>query len=272
MILPTVANPELEKANLAMTTMMVMIVEYDGTNYYGSQWQTGLPTIQSELEKALQKLTGESIRVAMASRTDAGVHARGQVVSFRTDSALSTETFISGLNYYLPRDIAVKSVHITEESFDVRRSAVSRYYRYSILNIRTRSPLRETFACRIAGTLDIAAMNRACQAIIGEYDFTSFASGVGGGDKSTVRRVYRAEVSREGDLVVLGMVANAFVRHQMRSTAGCLVRIGLGRMSQDEFRSIIEAKRRGLAGPALPAYGLCLVRVEYPHTFKGQVK
>ena len=107
MTLLTVANPELEKIDPVATTMIVLVVEYDGTNYYGSQWQTGLPTIQGEIEKALQKLTGESIRVAMAGRTDAGVHARSQFASFQTGSTLSAETFISGLNYYLPRDIAV---------------------------------------------------------------------------------------------------------------------------------------------------------------------
>ncbi|HEY40418.1 MAG TPA: tRNA pseudouridine(38-40) synthase TruA [Dehalococcoidia bacterium] len=248
-----------------------MVVEYDGTNYYGSQWQSGLPTIQSEMEKALRKLTGESVRVAMAGRTDAGVHARGQVVGFRTASALSTESFTNGLNYYLPRDIAVKSAYVADDSFDVRRSAVSRHYRYSILNTRTRSPLREAFACRINGNLDMLAMNRACRALTGEHDFASFASGIAGETKSTVRSVYRAEVSREGDLVVFDMVANAFVRHQMRSTAGCLVRIGLGRMSQDEFQRVVEAKKPGLAGPTLPACGLCLVGVEYPHPLEEEV-
>lgn len=270
MTLSIVANPELEKVEPVATTMMVLIVEYDGTSYYGSQWQTGLPTIQGELEKALRKLTGESTRVAMAGRTDAGVHAQGQLVSCRTGSTLSKETFIGGLNYYLPQDIAVKSVNVVNDSFDVRRSAVSRHYRYSILNTQTRSPLREAFACRIAGTLDMAAMNRACQTIIGEHDFASFASGIGGEGKSTVRRVYQAEVNSEGDLVTLDMVANAFVRHQLRSTAGCLVRIGLGRMNQDEFRNIIEAKQPGLAGPILPACGLCLVLVEYPHPFEEE--
>ncbi len=270
MTLSTVANPELEKVDPVATTMMVLVVEYDGTRYYGSQWQTGLPTIQGEIEEALRKLTGESIRIAIASRTDAGVHARGQVISFQTGSTLSTETFISGLNYYLPRDIAVKSAYVAEDLFDVRRSAVRRQYCYSILNTQTRSPLREAFACRISGNLDVSAMNRACRAIIGERDFASFASGIGGEDKSTVRRLYRAEVTREGDLVTLDMVANAFVRHQIRSTAGCLVRIGLGRMSQDELCSIIDAKRPGLAGPVLPPCGLCLVRVEYPRPFKEE--
>jgi tRNA pseudouridine38-40 synthase len=271
MTLSTMVNPKLDKVDSVVTITMVLVVEYDGTRYYGSQWQTGLPTIQGEMEKALQKLTGESIRVAMAGRTDAGVHARGQVVGFRTGSALSTETFVSGLNYYLPRDIAVKSANIAQDLFDVRRSAVSRHYRYSILNTPTRSPLREAFACRITGTLDLAAMNRACRAIIGEHDFASFASGVGGEVRSTIRRVYRAEVTRDGDLVVLDVMGNAFVRHQIRSTAGCLVRIGLGMMSQDEFCSIIEAKLPGLAGPILPACGLCLVRVEYPHPFEEEI-
>jgi tRNA pseudouridine38-40 synthase len=268
MTLSTVTDYELDKVDPAATIMIVLIVEYDGTGYYGSQLQAGLPTIQGEIEKALRKLTGESVRVAMAGRTDAGVHARGQVVSFWTSSTLPCDTFVDGLNYHLPRDIAVKSAHVAEDSFDVRRSAVSRHYRYSILNTRTRSPLREAFACRIGGILDVAAMNRACWALIGKHDFASFASGIGGGDKSTVRKVYRAEVTREGDLVVLDMVANAFVRHQIRSTAGCLVRIGTGRVNQDGFYSIIEAKRPGLAGPVLPACGLCLVRVEYPRPFE----
>ena len=272
MMLSTVANPELEKVEQVATIMMVLVVEYDGTNYYGSQWQSGLPTIQSEIEEALRKLTGESVRVAMAGRTDAGVHASGQVVSFRTGSMLSRDAFINGLNYYLPRDIAVKSVHVAGESFDVRRSALSRHYRYSILNTRIRSPLREAFAYRITGNLDVAAMNRACQALIGEHDFASFASGIGDDARSTVRKVYQAEVTREGDLVVFDMVANAFVRHQMRSTAGCLVRSGLGRMSQDEFQNIVEAKQPGLAGPTLPACGLCLVSVEYPHPFEEVVQ
>jgi tRNA pseudouridine38-40 synthase len=272
MTLSTVVSSELEKVDPVVTTIMVLVVEYDGTNYYGSQWQTDLPTIQGEIEKALQKLTGESIRIAMTGRTDAGVHAQGQVVSFRTSSTLSTETFISGLNYYLPQDIAVKSAHIAEDSFDVRRSAVSRHYRYSILNTQARSPLREAFTCRITGILDVAAMNRACRALIGEHDFASFASGIGGENNSTVRRVYRAEVSRESDLVILDMVANAFVRHQIRSTAGCLVRIGLDRMSLNDFHGIIEVKQPGLAGPILPACGLYLVRVEYPHPFREQEK
>jgi len=264
-MLSTAADSEIERCDPVATTRMALVVEYDGTNYYGSQWQTGVPTIQSEIERALFGLTGETIRVAMASRTDAGVHAQGQVVSFLTGSALSRETFVSGLNYYLPQDIAIKSARAVKDSFDVRRTAVSRQYRYSILNTQTRSPLREAFTHRVSGVMDIDAMNRACQALVGEHDLASFASGIGDEGESTVRRVYQAEVVRKGDLVVFNTMANAFVRHQVRSTAGCLVDIGLGRMSLDEFYSIIEAKQPGLAGPTLPACGLCLVRVNYPY-------
>ena len=246
---------------------MVLVLEYNGARYYGFQLQTTRPTIQGEVEKAIFKLTGEKSRVIAASRTDAGVHARGQVVSFKTDSALSPETFIRGLNYYLPKDIAVKAAHRVADSFNVRRRAVSREYNYYILNSSTRSPIREGFSYRVAGSLDIEAMNRACQALIGEHDFASFASNIGGEVKGTVRRVYRAEIDRDGEMVVINMVANAFLRHQVRSTAGTLVRVGLGKMSEGELHSIIEAKKPGLAGPTLPACGLYLMQINYPHPF-----
>ncbi len=252
-------------------TRIVLIVEYDGTRYHGFQWQANLPTVQGEIEKALWKLTGERKRVAAASRTDAGVHARGQVVSFKTTSPHSQQTFINGLNYYLPRDIVVKEAHRASESFDVRRRAVSREYHYYILNSRIRSPLRAGFSCLVGGHLDIEAMNQASECLIGEHDFASYASGIGVGVKSTVRRVYRAEVSRDGELVVFKMVANAFLPHQVRNTVGALIRVGLGRMSRDEFYCIMEAKTPGLAGPAVTAGGLCLMRVNYPYPFQEEV-
>ncbi|MFC1874382.1 tRNA pseudouridine(38-40) synthase TruA [Chloroflexota bacterium] len=254
-------------ANVLTATRIVLIVEYDGTLYHGSQWQTGLPTIQGEIEKALWQLTGERERVAAASRTDAGVHARGQVVSFKTASSHSCPTFINGLNYYLPRDIAVKGAHRVSESFNVRRQAVSREYRYQILNSRTRSPLRRGSAHLVAGELDITVMNQACGCLVGQHDFASFASDVEAGLKRTVRRVYQAEVSREGEMVIFRMKANSFLPHQVRNTVGALIRVGLGRMSLNEFSGIMEKKTPGLAGPVAPACGLCLVQVNYPHNF-----
>jgi tRNA pseudouridine38-40 synthase len=242
-------------------------MEYDGTNYHGFQLQASLPTIQGETEKALQKLTGERSRVTSASRTDAGVHAKGQVASFRTSSPLPLATFVSGLNYYLPNDIAVKAAYRVDDLFDVRRDATSREYDYYILNSLTRSPTRQAFTHLVTGHLDTKSINRACQALIGEHDFASFTTCDGLKMKNTVRKVYRAEVTEDDDLLVFSMVANSFLPHQVRNTVGALIRVGLDWMNVDEFYSIAEAKTPGLAGPTAPACGLCLMQINYPHPF-----
>jgi len=244
-------------------TQILLIIEYDGTGYHGFQWQNGLPSIQKEVEKAIKKLTGERRRVISASRTDAGVHAQGQVVGFKTRSELSTGNFVNGLNHYLPRDIAVKAAYKVSDDFRVRRDAVSRQYSYYILNSPTRSPIREGRAHRVANPLNIEAMNRAAQTLIGEHDFASFASGDGSWLKSTVRNVSRAEACREGEMVSFRMEANSFLPHQVRTTVGTLIRVGLGKMNLDQFRSIIETRLPGTAGPTAPACGLCLDRVNY---------
>jgi len=253
--------------SLAITNKVVLIMEYDGTHYHGFQLQAGLSTIQGETEKALLKLTGGRTRVMAASRTDAGVHAKGQVVSFRTSSSLPPRTFINGLNYYLPRDIAVKAAYRVGDSFNVRRSALSREYSYYILNSLTRSPIRDGFSYLVASPLDIEAMNRVCQALIGEHDFASFATCIGAGTRKTVLTVYRAEMERDGEVVIFNIEAKSFLPHQVRNTVGALIRVGLGRMSVDEFHSMAEAKKPGLAGPTAPACGLCLMRINYPRPF-----
>jgi tRNA pseudouridine38-40 synthase len=252
---------------LATSTKIVLIMEYDGTNYHGSQLQASLPTIQGETEMALQKLTGERSRVMSASRTDAGVHAKGQVASFITSSPLPLATFVGGLNYYLPNDIAVKAAYRVDDSFDVRRDATSREYDYYILNSLTRSPTRQAFTHLVTGHLDTKSINRACQALIGEHDFASFTTCDGLKMKNTVRTVYRAEVTEDDDLLVFGMVANSFLPHQVRNTVGALIRVGLDLMNVDEFYNIAEAKTPGLAGPTAPACGLCLMQINYPHPF-----
>jgi len=247
---------------------MVLIMEYNGTHYHGFQLQADLPTIQGEIEKALWKLTREKRRVMAASRTDAGVHARGQVVSFRVKGSLSPQTFINGLNYYLPRDIAVKAAYRVGDSFNVRRDALSREYSYYILNSLTRSPIWEGFSYLVSNHLDIEAMNQACQALIGKHDFTSFSTCIGTGIKSAVRHVYKAEIEKDGELAVFNMVASSFVPHQVRNTVGTLIRVGLSKMTIDEFDNLIEAKEPGLAGPTAPACGLYLIRINYPHPWE----
>jgi tRNA pseudouridine38-40 synthase len=246
---------------------IVLVVEYDGRNYYGFQWQTKLPTIQSELEGAIRRVTGESSRVIAASRTDTGVHARGQVVSFRTKSSLTPQVFIRALNYYLPRDIAVKGACKVNMDFNVRRDAINREYDYHILNSSTRSPLLEGFAYFVPKKLNIGIMNKACKFLEGEHDFASFATALGK-LRSTVRTVYKAKVTKKDDLVTYNMMANSFLPHQVRNTIGLLIRVGLGKVGLDEFHRIMEAKLLGLAGPTAPACGLFLTKVNYPNNLE----
>ncbi len=242
---------------------VVLVVEYDGRNYCGFQLQAGLPTIQAELESAIRKVTGESSRVMAASRTDTGVHARGQVVSFRTKSSLTPRVFIRALNYYLPMDIAVKGACKVDMDFNVRRDAVSREYDYRILNSSTRSPLLEGFVYFMPRKLNTRIMNKACEFLEGEHDFASFAAALGKLG-STVRTVHRANVAKHGDVVTYNMIANSFLPHQVRNTIGLLIRVGLGKVGLDEFRQIMDTREVGLAGPTAPAYGLCLTKVNYP--------
>ncbi len=255
-----------------VSTKIVLIMEYVGTRYYGFQLQANVPTIQGETEKALYKLTGERRRVMAASRTDAGVHAKGQVVSFRSEASFPPQTFVNGLNYYLPRDIAAKSAHRVPDYFNARRDALSREYSYYILNSLIRSPFRQDLSCLVTAHLDTEAMNQACQALIGQHDFASFVTGIRTGIKSTARRVYQAKTKREGESVIFRLVANSFLPHQVRNTVGALIRVGLGKMSVGEFYDIIEARKPGLARPTAPACGLYLMRINYPKPFEENIR
>ncbi len=242
---------------------IVLVVEYNGRQYYGFQWQKGVPTIQDELEKAIRKLTGEQLRVIAASRTDTGVHARGQVISFRTESRLPPETFTSGLNHYLPGDIAVTGACRVSEKFNVRKDAVRREYRYYIINRRSRSPLEEDQAFHVGEKLNIDLMDQAGGLLIGKHDLISFAT-AWDRQESTVRQVYASGVTAENGKIVFRIVAGSFLTHQVRNTMGTLIRVGTGRMEIEEFKRILEAKKVSTAGPAAPAHGLCLIEVVYP--------
>lgn len=246
---------------------IVLIMEYDGASYYGFQLQANQPTIQGEIEKAWYKLTGERVRVMAASRTDTGVHAEGQAVSFNTNSSLPMQTFVNGLNYYLPCDIAAKAAFRVADTFNVRRDAISREYNYYILNSPTQSPIRRSFAYLVTGRLDIEVMNQACQSLVGEHDFTSFTTLDEARTGSTVRHVHKAEVKKNKELVIFNIVANSFLRHQVRNMVGSLVRVGLGKMTVDEFYDTVESGEPGLGGPRAPAHGLCLMQINYPGYF-----
>ena len=253
---------------MAEATRVLLIIEYDGIRYHGFQLQAKLPTIQGELERAIARLTGERRRVMGASRTDTGVHAKGQVVTFRTESHLTLETFIKGMNHYLAGDIAVKAAYRVADDFDVRRRAISREYNYYISNVPTRSPLKRCYAYLVPWMLDVGAMNEACGVLIGTHDLVSFASRLEDDKKSTVRNVIRAGVVRQDELVVFNIVASSFLSHQVRNTVGMLLGVGSGKVNIDEVCSIMEARQPGLAGPTVPGYGLCLERVNYPVPFE----
>ncbi len=241
----------------------VLLIEYDGTRYHGFQWQVDLPTIQSELEQAISRFCGQSSRVMAASRTDAGVHAKGQVVCFWAKSTLNTMTLVRAMNYYLPGDIAVKAAYRASDDFNVRRDAVSREYRYYIFNSDTRSPFSQRFALLVSKVLDRHAMNEACQLLRGEHDFASFASSLDD-NRSTIRNIYEAGIEKKEEFTVFRIVANSFLPHQVRSTVGLLIRLGLRKIGIEDFHDIMEAKSLGLAGPVSPACGLCLEKVNYP--------
>ena len=239
-----------------------LIVEYDGSRYHGFEWQAGVPTIQAELEGAIEKVTGEKRRVIAASRTDAGVHARGQVVSFWTESRLPADTMRRALDHHLPPDIGIQQACLIRQEFSVRGDAVSREYRYRIVNRTARSPLARRWCHQVIRPLDVGGMDRASRLFLGEHDLLSFATSWEG-DRSPIRRVYEAGVERDGEMVVFRIVADAFLPHQVRNTAGLLIRLGLGKMDEAEFKRIMEARRPGAAGPSAPAHGLCLVKVNY---------
>jgi tRNA pseudouridine38-40 synthase len=242
---------------------IALIVEYEGTRYHGFQIQTREPTIQGELERVLMGFTGEEIRISYAGRTDQGVHAKGQVVAFRTNSPLSPKTIARALNHYLPDDIAVRDAFSVDDDFDPRRDALSREYCYYIWNSPISSPLMRRTSYFVPRTLEIEAMNEACQAIVGTHDFAPFATSMSG-RKNTVRTVYRAMVGKEGDLVSCHVQANSFLTHQVRRTMGSLVKVGVGKSNVTEFKDILWSKEPAIAGPTLPGHGLCLLNVKYP--------
>jgi tRNA pseudouridine38-40 synthase len=240
---------------------MALLLEYDGTAYRGSQYQANGPSIQAALESAIEKLTGEQRRVAFAGRTDTGVHALGQVGSFDTSCRLTPSEFTTGLNHFLPADIAVRAVKEVAAEFDPRRAAQHRVYRYRIDNRPVRSPLERHRAWHVDRPLDVSAMARAAGALEGAHDFAAFA---GAYDGSTQRTLRRCEIAgTTGGLVTLEMESRSFLPHQVRRTAGALAEVGMGKMKEDRIAALLAEARPSSAGPAAPGHGLYLVRVEY---------
>jgi len=246
----------LETRNLKLT------LEYDGENYHGWQRQPRVTTIQGIIEEALAKVLQKKISLIGAGRTDAGVHARGQVANFKTKSNLPLKNLKAALNSLLPEDIVVKhAVHVSND-FHARYDARSKLYRYTILNAPLSSPLLRKYVYFFSYPLDIKAMKRAAKFLAGRHDFSSFR-GAGTARENYIRKVKRLKVSTEKELICLDMEADGFLYNMVRIIAGTLLDVGRGKITASEVRKILEAKDRRQAGPTLPARGLCLLKVKY---------
>jgi tRNA pseudouridine38-40 synthase len=240
-----------------------LLVEYEGTRYGGSQYQKNAPTIQGELELALGKLTNEQIRVSLAGRTDAGVHARGQVASFHTSSRHRLRTVVRALNAHLPADIVVRAAQETGPDFDPRRDAISRLYRYTFHLGEERPVLSRRFAWHVGPQADTDAMGRAARCLVGRHDFAAFTAPSIARHASTIREMFRAGFVRSGAMAWLDVEANAFLQHMVRRMAGMLAQVGAGKRSEREFEILLRRAEPGAARYAAPPQGLCLIKVRY---------
>lgn len=242
-------------------------VEYDGSQYHGWQAQTGLRTIQQVLEQALTKIADQEISIVCAGRTDTGVHATNQLIHFDCDKERTIRSWIHGANSFLPKDVCVKWGRVMPENFHARYSAISRRYRYLIYNSSIRPALLRSQITWQYRQLDHRLMQEASQFLIGEHDYTSFRS-VECQSNTPMREVYQLEVSRTGDLVMIDIVANAFLHHMVRNIAGVLIAVGSSKHPVEWVKEVLEAKDRRLGAETAPPYGLYLVGVDYPKEFE----
>lgn len=245
-----------------------LVVEYDGTDFRGFAIQSSHRTVQGELEGVLGRLTGTPTRVAGSGRTDAGVHALGQVVSFSTASRLESWEMHRALNALLPRDIVVKSVEQVAEGFHARWSAVERHYRYSVWNNPLPSVLHRRYSYQVPDALNLEAMNEASRLVEGTRDYACFTFGLSrylssGQRRSTVRTVNSAGWHGDGPEVQFDIVGTAFLPHMIRNIVGSILKVGHGTWTAEEFRRMLDEGATELSNSTVPALGLMLVGVEY---------
>jgi tRNA pseudouridine38-40 synthase len=240
-----------------------LLLEYDGSRYHGWQRQLDAATIQGTIEEAVARLTQTPAAVIASGRTDAGVHARGQVANFRTQSSIPLKAFHQGLNSLLPKDIAVLEASDAPPSFHARKSARAKTYEYRILNRPNRSPLARHYAWWLAPPLDLGAMAEAAAALPGEHDFTAFRAS-GSDNLNPVRRVLAAAWREEpGGWLSFTITATGFLRGMVRSLVGTMAEVGQGKAPPAKLAELLENGARHLAGPTAPAQGLYLVEVFY---------
>jgi tRNA pseudouridine38-40 synthase len=237
-------------------------LEYDGSNYSGWQLQVGQDSIQARLEAVLEQIFSQNIRVHGSGRTDAGVHALGQVAAFDLPRHFAPADLRRAMNSLLPPDIAIVAASCASDDFDPRRDAHLRVYEYRVINRDRRSAFDYRYAWLVPAPLELAAMNAAARRFIGEYDFAAFRS-VGSEEKTTLRRVFVSEWSRNADRFVYRVEASGFMRHMVRTMVATMVAVGRGKLAPAHVTALIEARDRALAPASAPPCGLFLVEVRY---------
>jgi len=247
-----------------MTRVVRLLLAYDGTGFRGwaAQRDLAIRTVEGELSAALERIVNERIKLSVAGRTDAGVHARGQVASFATTTSLAPERIRDSVNALLGPELVVRRSSDAPEGFDARFSATAREYRYVIATGDVADPFTARYVWHRPGPLHVASMRRAAATLLGEHDFASFCRNPGRG-RSTVRDLHRVAVRREGDLVTITFRANAFLHQMVRSVVGTLVMVGTGRLEPDAVEAILAARDRSAAPQIAPPNGLTLERVFY---------
>ena len=236
---------------------------YDGSRYDGWQRQGNTAnTIQGKIEQLLSKSFGGQIEIFGAGRTDAGVHAKGQVFHVKLDTKLSAEELRTLLNEYLPEDIVAVSAEEVDMRFHSRLNATGKIYEYRIRNSRAGNPFMRKYYYMVPEALDLSAMREAAKQLAGTWDYQSFCS-TKRSKKSTVRTVHDIAVRKEGEDIILTFHGNGFLYNMVRILTGTLIEVGLGKRTPQSMREILEAKDRSAAGFTVPAQGLCLVEVEY---------
>ena len=244
-----------------MTTYRLLL-EYDGTTYAGWQRQPDQPTIQATLEDALLRITGHSISTIAASRTDAGVHALGQVVGFQSESPLLPHEWTRALNGVLPKNISVRRTEVAADDFHARYDAHAKTYEYRILNQRTRPALDRLRVWQVTQPLNVDLMREAARHVLGKHDCTSF-QGPAAGTKNPVCTIHRIDWVHDGPLIRFTIQADRFLKQMVRALVGTLVEIGHGKRNPDAMATILEARDRRAAGPTSPPQGLYLLHVHY---------
>jgi len=239
-----------------------LVIEYEGTRYHGWQKQPQILTVQKVVEESLSRLFNESIKIQAAGRTDTGVHAKAQVVNFKTHLYLPHRAIIYGLNAYLPEDIRVKSAEEVSLDFHAQRSALNRTYRYAIYNYFFMSPFYRNFVWKVPFSLKIGLMREASKFLIGEYDFSSFQA-QGSFTSSPGRKIEKISFFKKGRFIFIYIKANSFLYKMVRNIVGTLVEVGREKITPFRIKQILEARDRKYAGPTAPPQGLYLVWVSY---------